>query len=269
MTVPTPPPAVPDERWHGPAYVGAPETFVEAVADGRPLRVPRWGLVDVVVLMIGAFLVPFIGLSVALAAGMTSTSAVYLLLAATTPWVALAGWPLLTTRLQGNGPRIDLGFAFRRSDLGWGVLGGLAALLLGGLAALLSTAVFGEFSSAAGDIATESGAPRVVLVVFAVLVAFGAPVVEELAFRGLVYAAVAKRVARGTTSLRRVQWFAGSWTSVLFTLVHFEYKRVLVLLVIAAVLAFLRARTGRCGASVVAHAVNNLPGAVSIALIGI
>ncbi len=254
--------------WAGAAYVGAPATTVEAVAAGRELRVPRWGLADVAVLVIGGFLLPLFILSALLAAGLPQHSGAFLLLAAGSPWVVFAGWPLLTTRLQGNGVRIDLGYAFRRSDLWWGLGGGVACFLLATPVGILTEKLFGDFSSAAGDAATQASAPRWVLVLYALMVVVGAPLVEELAFRGLVFTAVAKRVAgRGATRTRVLVW-AGVWSTVLFAGIHVEPVRIPVLLTIGAVLAYLRARTGRVGASVVAHALNNLPGAIAIALLG-
>ena len=53
--------------------------------------------------------------------------------------------PLLTTAFQGNGPRIDLGLRLTWSDVGWGVIGGVAALVAGGTIALLLQAVFTAF----------------------------------------------------------------------------------------------------------------------------
>ena len=197
--------------WAGAAYVGAPATTVEAVAAGRELRVPRWGLADVAVLVIGGFLLPLFILSALLAAGLPQHSGAFLLLAAGSPWVVFAGWPLLTTHLQGNGARIDLGYAFRRSDLWWGLGGGVACFLLATPVGILTEKLFGDFSLSRrrrdrGERAAVGAGPVRIMVVV------GAPLVEELAFRGLVFTAVAKRVAgRGATRTRVLVW-AGVWS---------------------------------------------------------
>jgi len=57
-------------------------------------------------------------------------------------------------------------------------------------------------------------------------------------------------------------------SALLFALVHVEPVRIPVLLTIGLVLSLLRARTGRIGASVIAHSMNNLV-AVAGMLIGI
>ena len=52
--------------------------------------------------------------------------------------------------------------------------------------------------------------------------------------------------------------------ALLFALIHLEPVRIPVLLTIGLVLAVLRARTGRVGASMVAHALNNSVAILSI-----
>ena len=229
----------------GASYAGAPATVASAVAAGRSLRIPRWGVVDIVVMLLLAFILPVVIVSIAMGAGFGRQSPLFLVLIATTPWLGLAGWPWLTTRLQGNGIRIDLGYEFQWIDLAWGAAGGVACFVLATPVALLTQAIFGEFSSAAGDAAVASGAPRWVLAIFALCVAIGAPLVEELAFRGLVFTAVSKHVARTGASVTRVLVTSGLWSTVLFAGIHFEPVRLPVLLTIGAVLSYLRARTGR------------------------
>jgi membrane protease YdiL (CAAX protease family) len=53
-------------------------------------------------------------------------------------------------------------------------------------------------------------------------------------------------------------------SALLFTLIHFEPVRIGVLLVIGLVLSVLRARTGRLGAPVIAHGVNNAVAVVEL-----
>lgn len=252
----------------GTGYLGAPTTVPEALAAGRELTTPRWGWADVVILVVAALFVPALILSVVLGLGVAKNGGAFLLLAATTPWIVFAGWPVLTTHLQGNGVRIDLGYVFRRSDIGWGLAGGLACYVLATPVGALTERLFGKFGSAAGEAAADSTAPRWVLVLYAVFVAVGAPLIEELAFRGLVFGAAAKQASARGWSLRAILVWGGTWSTVLFAGIHLEPVRIPVLLVIGAVLSFLRARTGRVGAGVIAHAINNLPGALGIALLG-
>ena len=175
------------------------------------------------------------------------------------PWVMLAGWPVVATRMRGNGPVIDLGLRLTWRDAGIGVIGGIVSLAVAGVLAAVTSAIFGDFTSSAGDAAAElsESAGRPVLIVFAFMLAFGAPVVEELAFRGLVFAGLRKHGF--------APWVTIALSALVFSLFHFEPTRILVVAGVGVVLGFLRWRTGAMGASMVAHCVNNLPAAVLVA----
>jgi membrane protease YdiL (CAAX protease family) len=245
----------------GAPYPGAPLTYVEAQRAGVALRAQRWGLVDVAVSILLALIVPLLVLGTAIAVGAPVDGAVVLLGSATLPWVGFGLWPWLTTRIQGNGAKLDLGYTVRRIDLAWGLGGGLACLVLGTLVATITQALVGEFDSAAGAAVVDADVPRWVVLVFAACALVGAPLFEELCFRGLAFAAVAKWAAR--RGLPGVPW-ATIVSAVLFTIIHLEPVRIPVLLTIGLVLSLLRARTGRVGASVIAHAFNNFWGVLAI-----
>ena len=241
-------------RMRAPAdYPGCPITVDIALAEGRTLRAPKWGIPDAIIPLLG-----FVLISVAVVVGgqlLGLPLTWLLLLGIALPWIALAGWPLLTTSFQGNGPRIDLGLRLTWSDLGWGVIGGIAALVAGGTVAVLLQAVFGEFTSAAGEVGQQlrDEGPLLAVVVFALCVAIGAPIAEEIAFRGMAYNALAKR---GLSTA----WVIAI-TTLAFSLFHLEPMRAPILLASGLVLGVLRWRTRSLGAPIVAHAVNNLPGA--------
>ena len=123
-------------------------TVTEAVDSGRVLRVPRWGLWDVVIGMIAAVVI-----GVAIAGALYALDApvgVQVLVGVTAPWLALAGWPLLATAWRGNGPRIDLGLRLTWSDTGWGALAGAAGLVLAGIAALITQLFVDDLTSTRG-----------------------------------------------------------------------------------------------------------------------
>ena len=252
-------PVPPFARLRPPAdYPGCPVTVDIALASGRALRAPRWGIPDFLICLVG-----FVLLSIAAYLGCEALHlppTPTLLISLTVPWLALAGWPALTTRLQGNGPRIDLGLRLTWTDLGWGILGGLSALLVGGLIALGLQAIFGNFSSAAMDVGNEikDQGPPFAVILFAVCVAIGAPICEEIAFRGMGYASLAKRGLPPGWNI--------AITSVAFSLFHLEPTRIPILLATGAILGILRWRTRSLGASIVAHAVNNLAGAAFFVL---
>lgn len=237
------------------AYAGAPATYVEALEAGEPLRAPRWGLKDVAFAILIALIVPTLVLGFMLAAGPSRGGGVVLLVSLALPWVGFGLYPWLATRLQGNGPKVDLGFTLRLSDLGWGIGGGVVATVLAGVVASLTERFFGQFSSTAGDAITQVDAPRWVLYAALLCAVVGAPLFEELCFRGLAFAAIAKWA--DAHRIPAVPW-ATVGSAFLFGAIHLEPVRFPLLFVIGLVLSYLRARTGRVGASVVAHAFNNL-----------
>lgn len=241
-------------------YVGCPVTVTDAVAEGRTLTIPRWGLWDVAIAAGGTVVVAFV-VALALVAGNLPLSA-QILLGTTAPWLALAGWPLIATARRGNGPRIDLGLRLTWSDTGWGVLTGFAGLMLAGVAALVTRIFVPDLSSSAADAAEEleASAGRPSLVVFALVVMVGAPIVEELFFRGLMFAALRKRGVGAVLTI--------VITGVVFAGFHFEPLRFFVLLPTGLLLGWVRWKTGSTGAAMVAHGTVNAPGALLL-LVGI
>ena len=237
-------------------------------ADGGPGDVrARWGLGDVAITL---GLTIFIGTLVSLAVlalvdgpwdsptGRAWASLLLLVL----PWIGLAGWPLLTSFTRGAGPVRDFGLHLSFPDAGIGFAGGVAALILGSLVAWLQEQVTGHrITSAVGDLAQNTtSASAAALAILALCTAFGAPVVEELAFRGLMFGALRKRGLPVASSV--------AFTTATFALFHFELQRLLVLLVIASFLGVVRAATGSTAASMVTHMTVNLPGALAILALG-
>ena len=247
-------------------YPAAPVTLVEAVKaeqagtwNRKPLRVSTWGLGDVWITFGGWFFLSLVGGIVAFAAtdtaGVSATvKGLATILAVTIPWIAMAGWPLFSTRLKGNGPTIDLGLRWSLRDIGWGLLYGLAALLVAIVLGALTSALFGEFNSAAGELGEELTSSKFVLVLFALTVGVGAPIVEEICFRGLTFGALAKK--------RWSPWITVVVSAAIFSVFHLEPVRMVLLLGIGLVLGFARWHTGSVTTTIVAHMVNNLPGAI-------
>jgi membrane protease YdiL (CAAX protease family) len=176
------------------------------------------------------------------------------------PWIGLAGWPILATRLKGLGPIHDLRLRLSLRDIGYGILAGLAGLVVATIVANVQEQVTGhDISSNAGNLFDSvDKANPVPLLIFAVLAGVGAPIVEEIAFRGLLFGALEKR---GLSTVWCVLISAVS-----FVLFHLEPTRILVLLPIALSLAIVRARTGSTGSSIVAHMTNNIPAAIALAI---
>ena len=115
-------------------------------------------------------------------------------------------------------------------------------------------------SSAAGDVGVELKAlgDYWLLIAFGLMIAVGAPIAEELAFRGLFFAALRKHGVGPVLSV--------VITAVAFALFHLEPARLGVLVTIGLVLGIVRLRTGSLGASMVAHGVVNAPAAVILVI---
>ncbi|WP_037066939.1 CPBP family intramembrane glutamic endopeptidase [Pseudonocardia acaciae] len=247
---------------------GPPEAAREPVepqragSDGVPLPKPpahRWGL--------GAYLLAeavFLGTNVLLVlpfyvdGGDGRPPAEILLLSLILPTMMAAGVALLATRLRGNGPRIDLGLRFERSDLVRGLAFGCGGLALTIPAAALWAQVVGPdaASSAVGELfaGQRVGVPLAIGVFLVVWLV--APVCEEIVYRGLLWGAVRRHGAD--------RWWALGLTTLAFALAHFEFSRTPLLLVISVPIALARLYTDRLGASIIAHQVNNLLPAVSL-----
>jgi membrane protease YdiL (CAAX protease family) len=225
------------------------------VADGRPVRAAGWGIPDFFI-SFGLWIM-FSVVAVAMAAVLFGDAEFItgpaILLGITVPWIGLAGWPLLVTWWKGNGPVIDLGLTFRASDLLWGLLYGMGALFAAGIIAAITTALFGEFDSAAGELANSLDS-IVVIALFAIAVGIGAPIAEELAYRGLLFGALAKR---GLPT-----WLVIGVSALLFSLMHFEPIRFPLLLSTGIILGISRWHTRSTTVPILAHMVNNIPAAI-------
>ncbi len=172
-------------------------------------------------------------------------------------WIGLVGVVVLAARRKGSGSVADdFGLRARWSDVGLG-LGAAVALqfILVPLVALVLVPLLGrpEVSGPVQDLVDDArGATFLLLVLTAVV---GAPVVEELFFRGLLLRSLQNRF--GTVA-------AVVGSSVLFGLAHPNDLSaagvalvMISLAVLAAVLALLVVRTGRLAPAIVAHAAFN------------
>jgi len=239
-------------------YPGCPVTVPEAEARGVSLRDPRWGIGSAILTIVFAVA---LGLLVAVPLFLLDAPlAVTAILGTLVPWLGLAGWPIFVTWWKGNGPRIDLGLRLTWSDAGWGALAGVVGLMLAAVVALITQAIAGDFSSAAGDVALElrEAGPFWALIIFAVLVMVGAPIVEEIAFRGMLFNSLRKR---GVGAIWTI-----AITAIVFSAFHFEPIRFFLLLPIGVVYGWVRWKTGSLGAAMVAHGVNNTPAALVVLL---
>lgn len=172
-------------------------------------------------------------------------------------FVGLAAWPLVVAWRKSHGWRKAYGFVVTWRAVWIGAVGGfatLAAMVV--LTNLTATLLDQEVTSAGADAAESMTGSTVAFVLFLLLIAIGAPFVEELAFRGLVWGAVVKR---GWSP-----WWATVIAGVPFAMLHVEPLRVAPLLAAGLVLGVVRQYGGLSGA-MLAHCVVNTIGAIGIA----
>jgi membrane protease YdiL (CAAX protease family) len=166
-------------------------------------------------------------------------------------WVGLLGAALLASRHQGTANLgADFGLRFRWSDPGVGAVAGV--LCQYGLAFLVylpvrsNSGIMHQVEAPAQHITGLAHGPGVVVLVLVLVV--GAPVVEELFFRGLLMSALRARIGSAGAVLV---------SAVLFGLAHFEPLQFPVLALFGVLLGVLTLRTGRLGPNICAHAAFN------------
>lgn len=247
------PPATPWPANGHPATAAAPAVGIVGPPAGRW----GWGDVGWTALLTAAMVIgPTIGLVAwVVATGATefdfgSVSGAWLVVVLQLAmWLGLAGWPLFAAARKGDGWRRSYGFVTSWRALGIGLGGGV--VLFFGMTALdlvMSSVLDSEITSAAAETVEELSRVTSAYATLLVMIAVGAPFVEELAFRGLLWGAVAKRGAS--------PWLATLVAAVPFAVIHFEPMR-LVSLVFAGVLLGVIRHFGGLGAAMFAHATVN------------
>lgn len=181
--------------------------------------------------------------------------------------VAFVSWVPMVAAVQWAGSRVAgvdtglkglvgrFGFSFSRRDL-WGVPLGVATQLLLVPAVYLPLRAWwpdtfrqDDVEQRARDLVDSAHGVGVVLLVLAVVV--GAPLVEELVYRGLLHGAFTRCLGRWQGMVVVAVWFA---------VVHFQPIEIPGLFVVGLVLGACATFTGRLGLSVVAHLSFNLTG---------
>jgi membrane protease YdiL (CAAX protease family) len=178
-------------------------------------------------------------------------------------WAGLAGGVVYATRAKGSGS-LDRDFGLR-IRLPWDVVGGVAVGLASQYVMVpLLYLPFEQFDhtlrrrleNQAKDVtrAAHGGFQVAILFVFLVI---GAPVVEELFFRGLLLRSLDRRYGVPAAVL-------GS--ALVFGLAHYELLQLPALILFGVVLAVLAERTGRLGPGIAAHAAFNAATVLSLTL---
>ncbi len=244
-----------------PRYALAAMSDEPAAGDRSSTERPvRWGLGEAVT----GYLVAFVLLNVAAGIWYGATgqedptlgSIVATLLAL---WAGLVGAAVLTSRLKGRGSlREDYGLRIESRDIVPGLAAGVACQFL-------ITLVYLPFTWLNPDLDVSGEAKRLIdavhgpgLAVLAVCLVFGAPLVEELFFRGMLQRALDRRLGPG---------WAVAVSSLVFGLTHYQPVQLLGLTVFGVVLGLMARRTGRLGLGMVTHAAFNATTVVLLALV--
>lgn len=239
----------------------APETpeAPDAPDASDPPDAPRWGLLEPLTGFVAAVFAAATGAVIAAVA--TGAELDELTLATTAGGLAgMWGVYLLTWRITSNRrgtgrPAEDIGLRIDGwKDVGLGTVAGLVTtfLLVNGTYALLEAlGVIGSGDlDRLDDPARELGgiAHGPGFLVLVLLVGVGAPIVEEIFFRGLLQPAAIRRLGPAGGVV---------FTAVFFGAAHLQALQFPALAVFGLVLGTLAYRTGRLGPGIVAHIVFN------------
>jgi uncharacterized protein len=217
---------------------------------GLPSRVAWWGLAGVAA---GAVLsVLFQGIAYVID---PNSEPLIVLFGEIGLWTALGGTCRLVSRRYGSGRlRDDFGLRIRAQDLAIGAGGFLACFVVAAVVgAIFSHTPFHGTNT--GIIKNQKG-NHVGLAVVTAIAAVGAPIFEELFFRGFLRVSLLGRL--GPVRAVLVQAFC-------FGLVHYQPNQglgtvsvIAGTMAIGLVLGYLAQTTGRLGAGMVAHGLFNL-----------
>lgn len=181
--------------------------------------------------------------------------------AAVAQWIPMVGALVYIAQRFGTGDlRPDFGLTFRAADLLGVPIGVVTQLVLVRLVYLPLEAIWpGTFTmdkieERARSTFESAQGGGVVLIVLAVVV--GAPLVEELVYRGLLQGAFTRRLSDWIGVVIVAAWFA---------IVHFEPVETPGLFVVGLVFGVCAWRAGRLGLSGVAHMAFNATGLILVA----
>lgn len=160
--------------------------------------------------------------------------------------------PWWFSRRYGRGVLADFGFLPTRRDAMVGLVCGVASVLVGLVISMLVSRIIPPQAS---PVTNHVDAWLVGFVAFLVI---GAPITEELLVRGALWGALERYQVPRLTIL--------ALTALIFAFLHLDPSRLASLFAQGVAIGAARLVTGRVGASVVAHATNNLlPGIVTLA----
>lgn len=167
-------------------------------------------------------------------------------------WIGFIGVPVLVAAVKGTGWIRDFRVRFRLRDVPVGLVSGVAAQLI--LVPLLSLPILwltntdmDKLSEPARQLGDKADSPLGVFLLFAA-VAVGAPIAEEIFFRGLLLRSFEKRFGTAVAVVA---------SSVIFGATHFQALQFAALTGAGLVFALLTVRYDRLGPAIFAHIAFN------------
>ena len=165
-------------------------------------------------------------------------------------WLVLLGAVFVAGQVFGIGSERDWNMRGRPIDIGHGVLGGLVLqvpILI--VVMFILQLIFGDIAPSGRALALVDEATTTIdyLALYGAI-AIGAPVVEELFYRGVVQKNLVARLG---------PWVGITLASVLFGIVHFSLVELVPLTVVGGVFGYLYHRSGRLAPAIVAHITFN------------
>jgi membrane protease YdiL (CAAX protease family) len=168
-------------------------------------------------------------------------------------WVGLLGVPYVAARHKGNGMRRDFGLRFEGLDLpvggGCGLIGQWAILTLVYRPMQWFTDISAEDISEPARDLTDRATDPLGVVLLVLIVGIGAPIVEEIFYRGLLQRSLVRRWGPA--------WGIGL-ASVLFGAAHLLPLQFPALVLAGLLFGVLAHRAGRLGPAIAAHVVFNM-----------
>lgn len=175
-------------------------------------------------------------------------------------WAGMIGAAVLASRAGGTGRLSDdVGLRARWVDLPLGLLAGVGTYVVAVTLLAVAYEVVGIDPERVGGPARSLAerADGIGLVFYVVITLVGAPIAEELFYRGLVLGGLLRRMGPGPALVL---------SSVIFGVMHLQLLELPALIAFGAAAAALALRTGRLGTAIWAHAGFNAT-AVTISLV--
>lgn len=234
------------------------QTPMSRAAPGEPSEV-RWGLGDAAIGWLAGQVGGFVALAVVL--GVTGTAAGdfdelalgWVAVAQLGLWFGLLGVPLVVSRRKGRGPVRDYGLRLAGRDVptgaAWGFLTQLVIIPLVYIPLFWFTEIGTDDLEQPARGLTDRATDPLGVVLLVLIVGIGAPIIEEIFYRGLLQRSLIRRF--GTRPGVIV-------TAVLFGAAHLQLLQLPALTAFGLVAGILTLRTGRLGPAIVAHIVFNM-----------